>query len=245
MKWEVAITTAPRRECTLKQCVESIRNCDWEPTIYAEPGSTGIDCLTVHNKTKLGIWRNWVNSVKCSLSTDADVIMTVQDDTLFHPDSKIFVEDIMWPSLDCGFISLYTPKHYTIRRDKTIRSVGVNKIVTKSLWGACALVWPRSVLERIMVHPLIDSWAGAPPKSGNKKVIENRRANPETIANSDTAIGKLMNRCNYSMWFVDPSPVQHIAKYSTISHGDNTGRRNAYRIADHSVPLKNQVQPCS
>ena len=245
MKWEVAITTAPRKECTLQQCIDSLRDCGWEPTIFAEPGSTNTNCLTIHNSTKLGIWNNWVNSVRCALKTDAEVIMTVQDDTLFHPDSKKFVESIMWPSPDCGFISLYTPKHYTIRRDKTIRPVGVNKIVTKSLWGACALVWPREVLEKVINHPLIEAWAGAPPKSGNKEVIQRRIDNPHTIANSDTAIGKIMNRMKYTMRFVDPPPVQHIARFSTISHGDNTGRRNAYRIADHSIPLEYQVKPCS
>ena len=245
MKWEVAITTSPRRECTLQQCIESIRDCGWEPTIYAEPESTLTDCLTIANPIKLGIWYNWVNSVKCSLKTNADVIMTVQDDALFHPDSKHFVESIMWPSPDCGFISLYTPKHYTIRRDKTIRNVGVNKIVTKSLWGACALVWPREVLEKVIQHPLIEAWAGAPPKSGNKEVIQRRKDNPHTITNSDTAIGKIMNRMKDTMWFVDPSPVQHIAKFSTISNGDNIGIRKAYRIADHSIPLEYQVLPCS
>ena len=245
MKWEVAITTAPRRNCTLKQCIESVRTCGWEPTVFAEPNSTPTDCLTIQNCKQLGIWRNWVQSVKWILETKADVFLTIQDDTLFHPDSKDFVESIMWPATNCGFISLYTPKHYTIRRDKTIRSVGVNKIVTKSLWGACALVWSREVLEKVIKHPLIETWAGATPRSGNKEVIQKRRDNPHTIANSDTAIGKIMNRMKYSMWFVDPSPVQHISQFSTIAHGDNTGRRNAYRIADHSIPLSYQVKPCS
>lgn len=245
MKWAVAVTTAPRKECTLIQCLESLSACGWEPFVCAEPNSTTTNYPTIQNSTKLGIWRNWINSVRECLKTDAEVIMTVQDDSLFHPDSKDYVESIMWPAPDCGFISLYTPKHYTIRKDKTMRSVGVNKIVTRSLWGACALVWPRNVLEKIIVHPLIDNWVGAPPKSGNKQVIENRRKNPETIANSDTAIGKLMNRHKLTMWFVDPSPVQHIARYSTISHGDNTGRRNAYRIADHSIPLAYQTKSCS
>ena len=39
-RWSVAITTAPRQDCTLKKCVESVRQCGWEPVIFAEPGST-------------------------------------------------------------------------------------------------------------------------------------------------------------------------------------------------------------
>lgn len=245
MKWYVAVTTAPRKDPTIQTCLESLIHCGWEPHIFAEPESIITSHPTIQNSIRLGIWRNWTNSVKIALLSKAEVIMTVQDDTLFHPDSKTFVESIMWPAENCGFVSLYTPKHYTIRKDKTLRPRGINKIITRSLWGACALIWPRQVLENIIKDPIIDAWAGAPPKSKNKKVMEVRRNNPHIIANSDTAIGKLMNKHRYSMWFIDPSPVQHIAQYSTIAHGNNSGRRNAFRIADHSIPLDYQVKSCS
>lgn len=247
MKWAVAVTTAPRKECTLNTCLLSLQNCGWtsdEIHIFAEPNSTIPQLGQNHpSLQKLGIWRNWVNSIRWTIeNTDAEIILTVQDDSLFHPDSKDFTESILWPAPRAGFVSLYTPKHYTIRRDRTSRKVGVNQIVTNSLWGACALVWSRAMLEKVVLpHPLIEKWAGAKPRSGDKRVLDRRRQNPETIANSDTAIGKIMNWTKHSMWFVDPSPVQHIARFSTISHGDNTGRRNAYRIADHSIPLESQV----
>ena len=211
MKWSVMVTTAPRREPTLQICVDSLRDCGWEPTVLAEPESPTVDCLTIHNEYKLGVWRNWVKSVRLALETDAEVIMTVQDDSLFHPESKIFTESIMWPANNCGFISLYTPKHYSFDTKKNLKPPGVHKVITRSLWGACALVFPR------------------------------RKDNPSLIANSDTAIGKLMNWNKYTMWFVDPSPVQHIARFSAIGHGGNEGRRNCYRPADHSLPLSYQV----
>jgi hypothetical protein len=247
MKWTVAITTAPRKECTLNACIASLLNCgfaSYELNIFAEPESTLPTHGNLHlSPQKLGVWRNWVHSVQHSIAnTDADLILTVQDDSLFHPDSKDFIESALWPSADCGFISLYTPKHYTVRKDRTLRDPGINRIITHSLWGACALVWPREILEKIVLpHPLIHKWYGAQPRSGSPSVIERRKADPSLIANSDTAIGKMMNWTKRSMWFVDPSPVQHIARYSTISHGDNSGRRNAFRIADHSLPLSAQV----
>jgi hypothetical protein len=61
------------------------------------------------------------------------------------------------------------------------------------------------------------------------------------VQNSDTAIGKILNRMRRPMYFVDPSPVQHIATHSAIGHGGNDGRRNAIRIADHAQPLWDQV----
>lgn len=254
MKWYVAVTTAPRKECTLERCISSIRNSGWEPIIFAEPESTMTDALTIHNSNKLGIWFNFLNSVKVALESDADIIMTVQDDSLFHPDSKSFTESILWPSIDCGFISLYTPRHYTMNNGQTkalqrrrnqpvteYREPGVNRIYTQSLWGACALVWPRKVLERLIEHNITKKWVGAHPRSGNPAVFKSRMENPSIVANSDTAIGKLMNAMNKTMWFVDPSPVEHIARYSTIKHGSNTGNRNAIRIADHTIPLSQQV----
>jgi hypothetical protein len=129
-------------------------------------------------------------------------------------------------------------------RQKSLkRSTGINRIHTKALWGACALIWPREVLEKVMQHELIEGWLGAPLKtmSAWEERKRKRKEEPWTIQNSDTGIGKIMNRMGRSMWFVDPSPVQHIAKYSAINHGGNEGRRNCGRCANFKIPLKEQV----
>ncbi len=237
----VAVTTAPRKDCTLAYCLASIEACGWDPIVFAEPGSTETEYQTVSNPEKLGIWHNWLNSCRwCLSNTTSEYIMTVQDDSLFHPDSKLFVDSLSWPK-NCGFVSLYTPKHYSLNKQNKLRPIGVNRIVTKSLWGACALVWRRDTLKSVIETPTCKYWLGAQPKSGSKTVMENRKRNPSLIANSDTAIGKAINRLGLDMYFVDPSPVHHIAKYSTISHGDNSGRRNCYRCADFEKPLLEQV----
>lgn len=256
-KWAVAVTTAPRKDCTLEQCIESMRVCGWDPIVFAEPGSTEIDARTIWNSEKLGVWHNWIKSAKwCIENTAAEYILTVQDDSLFHQDSKAFVEQVLWPREDAAFVSLYTPKHYTIIKNTAkLREPGVNRIYTRSLWGACALVWPRDVLKLVVNHKIAKAWAGAAPKrtvieSGKKRrrrkseidsIYQKRSENPSTIANSDTAIGKIVNSLDRSMWFIDPSPVQHIARFSTIGHGGNDGRRNAWRIADHGKSLADQV----
>ena len=239
----VAVTTAPRKECTLEYCLASIEACGWNPIVFSEPGSTETEYPTIWNKEKLGIWHNWLNSCRwCLEQSSSEYIMTVQDDSLFHPEAKLFVDFINWPS-NCGFVSLYTPKHYSLNKQNKLRSVGVNRVVTKSLWGACALLWQRETLRSVIETPTCKYWLGAQPKSGAKSVMENRKKNPSSIANSDTAIGKAINRLGLDMYFVDPSPVHHIAKYSSISHGDNTGRRNCYRCADFENSLIKQVFP--
>lgn len=256
-RWAVAVTTAPRTEPTLEACIDSLRICGWEPIVFAEPESISmVDVHTVWNEQKKGTWHNWLQSSRwCLENTPADWIMTVQDDSLFHPECKKFAESVMWPSEDAGFVSLYTPKHYTIRKDNTVRPVGVNRIVTRSLWGACALIWPREVLQAVINHPVAIGWLGAAPKkvvsvNGVKHkrlrceiqaIYNKRREDPSMVVNSDTAIGKILNAMHRTMWFVDPSPVQHIARYSSIGHGGNDGRRNAWRIADHDKSLFEQI----
>lgn len=242
--WYVAITTAPRKDCTLIQCIESMRKAGWEPTIFAEPGSTASDAETIWNPERKGCWHNWLASARYALdNSNAKYILTVQDDSLFHPDSRTFAESSLWPSRDVGFVSLYTPKHYSFAAGGKLRPPGIYRIRTTSLWGACALVWPRDVLAKVVEHPIARQWTGARPRSGNKAVIQRRRDNPHLIANSDTAIGRILNKIGRTMWFVDPSPVSHIAVHSAIGHGSNTGRRNCYRCADHSIPLEAQVRP--
>jgi hypothetical protein len=239
----VAVTTAPRKDCTLAYCLASIEACGWNPIVFAEPGSTETDYQTITNRVKLGIWHNWLNSCKwCLENTSTPYIMTVQDDSLFHPDSKSFIESIKWPK-NTGFISMYTPKHYSLNLKNKLKPVGINKIITKSLWGACALLWERETLGRVLNTTVCRNWLGAKPKSGNTAVIENRKRNPSLIANSDTAIGKAINSLGLFMYFVDPSPVHHISQFSTISHGDNTGKRNCYRCSDFDKPLFPQVFP--
>lgn len=240
-KWTVVVTAAPRQENTLATCVSTLRRAGWEPIIFAEPGTESPDDVEVkRNRERLGVWYNWMRSAEWALRTSAEYIMTVQDDTAFHPDSKVFTESILWPSSRVGFLSLYTPKHYSLIKNRP-RPIGVNRIPTRSLWGACAMVWPRDVLRAVIDHKIARNWCGARPRSGSQSVIEKRRANPELIQNSDTAIGKIITSMKREMWFIDPSPVHHIAKRSTIGHGGNFGRRNCHRCADFDKPLSKQV----
>lgn len=247
--WAALVTTAPRKEATLYECIESLRNTGWEPTVFAEPGSLETDCETVWNPQKLGVWHNWLSACKHTLrTTKATHILTAQDDIVMHSDSKQFVETLVIDKPDYlanGFISLYTPKHYSIIK-KQVQPVGVRRVRTKSLWGACAIVWSRQLLSDVVNQHIAKAWIGAPTRSKGttrRAVYEKRRKTPSMIANSDTAIGKIMNNLNKHMYFVDPSPAEHIATSSTINHGDNKGQRNCWRCAETEKPLYSQVFP--
>ena len=198
--------------------------------------------IVIQNEKRRGVWWNWIDSLKYGLeNTDANIFMTVQDDSMFHPDSKSFAEKIMWPDERTGFISLYTPKHYSVvPKFKTKpKPTGVNRVYSKALWGACAMVWPRAVVEAMMEHPFLEQWYGAPTRTKThwERIKKQRIEEPWRIQNSDTAIGKLMNKMERSMWFVDPSPVNHVSLTSATGHGDNKGKRNCGRCAEWNSSL--------
>ena len=250
-KWFCAVTTAPRPTPTLVTCLESLVVAGFEPFVFAEPNSvmlpTEHEIFAIRHKEKMGVWHNWLFSARYALeSSDANIIMTVQDDSLFHPDSKSFIEEhVLWPDTSVGFVSLYTPKHYSKKPNKktAMRPTGVNRVITKSMWGACALIWPRKVLEELVEMSSAKNWLGARTKTASvwEKKKKERQAEPWRIQNSDTAIGKLMNQMERTMWFCDPSPVQHFATTSAVSHGGNKGRRNCGRCAEWSKSLEEQV----
>ena len=254
--WCVAVTTAPRHgHDTLSDCLQSIRLAGWrEPIVFAEPDVDVPDnCKVQQNLERRGCFHNWLHSARWALeNTTAEMILCVQDDAVFHPHSRIFAEQhCLWPA-DAGFVSLYTPAHYSRKTKKTMRPTGVNKIVTSSLWGTLAIIWRRSVLQQVVEHPTTLTWLGIAPKkrkgeklSARKQRVrdhyDQRRLQPALINNSDYLAGKVVTQLGKKMYFVDPSPVSHVAKISTIGHGGNSGRRNCLRCGDHAIPLETQV----
>lgn len=262
--WAVGINAAPRPEPVLNDCVKSIKECGWEPLVQAEPG-TRIPQGVKHviNQKRLGNFHNFRTLCERLLATGADTILTVQDDALFHPDSKTFAESVLWPE-NAAFLSLYTARPYSFGPDRTLLPPGVRRANTDWLWGNLAVIWPRRVLEAFVAQPWVKRWRGTP---GDVKAVadRNRRRgryvspalrgpgvllrNPNQLLRlnpyprgSDVACGMIANQLGLGMYFVDPSPVVHNAGHSTIAgHGDNSGNRNCFRPADRSRPLKEQV----
>lgn len=267
--WAVGITTAPRsKHRTLPQCVESAVANGWNPLIFAEPGTDlsglpgGIECI--ERETRLGVWHNWKAAARQLLDRfpNADAVLTIQDDTVFHPQARWFAEHF-FPINNQRVFSLYTPKHYGQRADvfdgkgklrkrnepyETARkwltrpriragwkirsyhkNVGMHLIRTHSLWGACAMVFPRKSLQRILDHKIAKTWIGARGKMKPDKWRERQTREPWRIQNSDTAIGNILNALGMEYWCPVPSLADHIALASAdgVGHGGREGRRSA------------------
>jgi hypothetical protein len=236
--WTVVVTTAPRQECTLIETLESLEDCGWIPTIFAEPQSSlsGIRAR-FDNETRLGVWHNWLKAVRWAIEQSNEYILTVQDDIDFHPESKLLLDELDWPE-DAGYISLYTPSHY--QNDDRL---GFYPVPTKCMWGACALVFKKQILIDFLKDPRVQSWRGISPKTKSiaAEVMALREKEPWRVQNSDYIIGKIVRTLNKQLYYFNPSLCSHIARYSSIGHGGNSGKRNARLIADHSKSLKEQI----
>jgi hypothetical protein len=197
--------------------------------VFAEPGSeVPPEVPVVRNPQKLGVWHNWLQSCQYGLESGADYVMTVQDDAVFHPDSRSFATQH-----GRDVLSLYCAKHYARHALYVGKAPGVFQCErTEGLWGALALVFARTTLQKLIEHDVAKTWRGI---TGKKR--------GDAIANVDTAIGKIMSLLSIRLWMIHPSPVRHISLHSTIGHGGNKGRRNCYISADDSQPLESQVFP--
>lgn len=257
MKWSVGVTTAPRRESTLNRCAQSLQTAGWNPTVFAEPESAipdDLTCPVVMRRDRLGVWHNWLTMVRELLdqSPDADYVLTVQDDTVLHPQAKQVVEELGWPHPATGLLMLYTPHHYS-HYCQVVDAKGVLRLETwdwkrarkaardhstsvrmaehppgcriveePTLWGACALVFPREVLAQVADHPVASTWQGV-ARRRRRSAVE-----PYQVKNSDVAIGKIIRALQLDIRAFVPSLAQHIGRHSTISRRRrNTGRRKA------------------
>lgn len=240
LKWSVVVTTAPRQKPKLKTTIQSLLTAGWkDPIVFAEPDSPTCDATTYTNPTKLGVFHNWLKATNYALNSGADVIMTVQDDVWFHPDSKWFAESALWPE-NCGFLSLYTPLHYSIVQGK-MKPWGIYPIFTRSLWGAMAMLWHPSVLKKIINSDKAKNWVGR-RSTMKASEIEHKEKNPDTICNLDTFIGYSVRDLGRQMCYVNPSFVQHISEYSSIGGRSVAGKRSAkFMVGTTNAPSAQEI----
>lgn len=210
--------------------------------MFAEPGSTQTTCKTIQNETRLGVWHNWLNASRYALDQDCEFVLSAQDDARFHPDCKSLIESIQWPS-DAGCVSLYTPSHYQLDSRNQPRRLGLYPIRTSSMWGAVALCFRKETLQEIIEHKKAENWYGVRTKTLKDwpAMKRKRMEQPWLIQNSDTRIGQIVGALNLKLYYFNPSPVEHISKFSSIGHGSNRGKRNAGAIADPKLPLALQI----
>jgi hypothetical protein len=239
------MTTAARPTCTLGRSYVSFVDANLDPIVYAEPGSTATEALTKWNKTVLGAWHNWKQAIEDSLKDPHwDCLLSVQDDVLIHPQGRTLIETYLeegeWAE-DQGFISLYLPSHYGYRVGTKPKPMGIHKIAENCIYGACCLLFPRSVIIEYTQSQIWDTWVGLKPQSDALRILEQRRENPSLIKHVDSAITMIAKSLGLFPYYFVPSICQHVGDTSSLGHAPATGKRVADRVVDFQQPIPNEI----
>lgn len=181
------VTTFPRNPPTL-------------PKTLASLDSAGFSSLQTHPGT--GHPRHDWQTASAALlaSTDAPLMLVAQDDILICRGLAGRLERLAWPQ-NVGCLSLYAPDRYA----EIARAPGFR--VTGNTWGACALLFPRAVLQAIIESPVYREWP--------------------TDRQIDSAVGAAVEALGLEFWYLWPSAVQHVGDKSTLCEFSAAGWRQA------------------
>ena len=220
--WYVGVRTAPRRQPTLRASIASIVAAGWIPTIFAEPGTdlSGLEEFPIVQRTeRLGVWGNWRDILERAAASDAEQVLTFEDDAIVVPGARAFVEAsgiLAQPRV--GFASLYTSRAHHQARE------GWHTVDTSQwgcFWGSVALVMPRDSVQEIVSHPIAQDWRG----------ISGKQVAPD-VWGGDVCVTRIVLDRKRQIWAHSPSLCQHIGDTSTIpGHAGATGNRRAKAVA--------------
>lgn len=258
MRWLIGILVAPRPVPTVGETLASIRRSwpDEIPYCFAEPGSH--ECLRgeickdvlrpsilddgtqfiVSPEGRFGNFQNWLQSAADLLQaskwlnfSDSDAIMLCEDDAQLTAGIREYVESCLWPSEDCGVVSLYCPPlpHYRSGRGGITKTnlvhAGQKLTARNNLVGALALIFPRKVLVELVNHPSQTDWGGSHAQLRDG-------VNPWERKAVDTWIGRALLEMGRAAWHFVPSLVNHYAPVvnvsnSSMGNGFNRDKRQA------------------
>ena len=157
--WAVGITTAPRRQGTLEQCLTSLTLCGWDALHLFVDGDVQIpEAFASATKTQrrpaAGAWRNFYLSITELLRRcpEADALMLVQDDALWpaHLPVREYLQQIPWPEDGRFIISPYCCADYTAD------SPGWHRFTDTWHYGAVVMIFSRKSAEEFIADSVVD-----------------------------------------------------------------------------------------
>ena len=210
--WAVGITIAPRDEKYYSKTIDSVMKAGWEsPILFTEPN---VELCEPHKELKnikrnerYGAWKNFCSSLQdlVEMYPAADAYFMIQDDVIFCKGVRLFLENNLWPDERTGFVSVFTPSHYTAKPTGFYkRNMG------GALWMAQTIIMPPDSARNFLQHPV---------KTGHNG-----------DRNIDNRLGLWASREKRYPWYFCPSLAQHIGSVSTLwTSGANqaAGRKSA------------------
>ncbi len=219
-KWAVGVTTAPRNQATLDDCLASLAAAGWnQPRLFIDGNvslSTAPAALpATHHSPQIGAWPNYYLAL-CELvmrSPLADAYLLVQDDAMFfrHPSLRTYVESVLWPGHRPGVVSLFCSRAYAQP------AAGWHELQEPFVWGAQALIFSHAVALALLADEQIVRHRLLPASDGLAKI--------------DVAIGEWASRTGTPVYIPTPSLVQHIGHISTLwpaARADQNRRANRF-----------------
>jgi hypothetical protein len=203
--WAVGVTTAPRRQSHLDECLDSLAQAGWSrPHLFIDGAISRSDKYSTLPATsrdeQIGAWPNYYLSLLELLMREplADAFLMVQDDALFYCRENIrnYLEELLWPGDTPGIVSLYCAAPDTQKESGWFRYQGPWK------YSSIAFIFPREVAQRLVIAPPVfhHRWAGDD---------EGRVGIPDVVASWAEANST-------PIYFPSPSLTQHIGETSAI-----------------------------
>lgn len=250
-----SVLTAERPISTLAKSIGSAIQNEITGRVSEDPPPIGtIDhepirrYLTAGHDGRYGNFQGWIRAARLSLALEVDLkeivgvdkspheaIIMMEDDAILAPNVLPLLKRDLWPSADCGCVSLYCPAmtHYSasqagLHKARIKLPDRPGRVATNNLVGALALVFPRHVLEELAYHPSIKTWPGSHAQAENPDTKSwERKA-------VDTWIGRTLLSMGKTVWNYYPSLVQHYEpdptkSNSSLGHGRSRNARSAYR----------------
>jgi hypothetical protein len=216
-RWAVGVTTAPRSQPTLSECLASLSSAGWsDPRLFVDGPVDVPEPFGSLSRTdripQLGAWPSYYLALAELLMREprADAFLLVQDDVAFAAgfDVRAYLEEVLWPGTTPGIVSLLCPSPYTRPQP------GWYPFQDHWIYGAQAFVFSRSAAQGFLADPA---------------VVEHRESTERNpLADIDWCVGQWASRHKRPIYFPTPSLVQHIGQVSSLWKGR---RASGYRRA--------------
>lgn len=223
--WSVGVTTAPRRQATLDDCLDSLQQAGWDEFSLFVDGDVDLSDVaeSVHRTVRrpaAGAWPNYHLSLLEMLLRfpNADAYMIVQDDTIF-PNAPVreYLERTLWSTDSDGFIGEQVASLYCCGQDQDVVD-GWAPFEERWKYGAVAIVFSPEAANAF-VH-------------STEAIAHGFDSDDRRLAGIDDVIGRWLVSRGLHMLRPTPSLVEHIGHVSTLWQ---TARAVGVRAAGRSL----------
>lgn len=213
---DFGIITAPRKQSTVQQSLDSALACGMEDiTVFAEPGVEELNGKhkRINNKDRLGAFNNHHSALKHLLTGHNPYVCVLLDDMIYSRNAyAIVLKALEEDKMPFGYYAMITINH-DVNNEGISGSGWKQTNAGWDCWGGL-FVMRKDIARKLIAHPFYDNH------------LKTYTANQQI----DACISETFKRMELPMYMHLPSLAQHIGETSTIGHGELTDARKAYQF---------------